>query len=956
MTDATHACVPCGLAEPRRPAFFDGKLLLARDFEDEQGYHVYKRQLLNSALHGTGTVCGLAVHAHPALDCRARFAVLEPGLALDCCGQEIIVPKAVAIPVADLVAATPDLAAALTGDNDLVIALKRCDRPGELAPVILADCEGAAEGGRPGRILEGFDFHLFAAAPGELTPAVHAHTPRLDWRQTLTFAGAEPAALAFDEDAGHAYVAVVFPPEASGDPVPPDEGAAGEGEGGDSLPGSPAIVSGASRIFVYERRNQDLVTALEGPAFPIDMAVSPAGDQVYVAYGGSGETAPGIAVYRKSDIRARATPIATIELAGAARIAVSPRTGALFALHLDTGAVVAWSQESINAWAATATPGTEGPAGSSSVSLAGWTARAPEDARSATFEASPDGRYLLVVDGVAPSAGAVQPLRIVDIGRLFGGEPAERADLLAAVAGETPVAAAWSFDSGYVFLLSAAGEDTELHAVLRRYEFREADNVLLQRGRGVATAGRAIDLAIAPGERWAYALVGRGSASGEETVVLALDGERLKAAGSEPDPDGAAAEVALPGRGRRQRLVPTGRQLYVAAVDEDAESQPDRGLVAVIEPDEADCSERFRQAVDGCPACASAGAHHVVLAHLPGYVAAATPRIVDADPQEGEVAVDNFAYRLLVPSAVTLKEVVECILAEGIAEGPPGPRGDPGLRGPGITDVSAEALASGAAPTVTLSPIPGDPEGDLELHIGLPAGAPGDAGPRGPGITEAVATMLAPDAAATAVLEPIAGDAEGDFRLLLGIPAGAPGEPPPAADLGHVSALSWRHGVPYKNWSEIAEMIKSPGLVIGFDRPVRAETLLQVPGETPGTGRSFVFEALGRNDNSEGDFCLCPLPATCELLASVKVEDGIIVDVKPAGAAAVVRGVRLLLDNFHDGIDVSLLRIVLRCDFVLDAKRVAIDGNHLGGRLPTGDGVAGGLFESWITTLPANVQ
>ena len=44
MTCDTHVCVPCGLHEPRRNVYFDGKLLLARDFEDEQVYHMAKQQ------------------------------------------------------------------------------------------------------------------------------------------------------------------------------------------------------------------------------------------------------------------------------------------------------------------------------------------------------------------------------------------------------------------------------------------------------------------------------------------------------------------------------------------------------------------------------------------------------------------------------------------------------------------------------------------------------------------------------------------------------------------------------------------------------------------------------------------------------------------------------------------------------------------------------------------------
>jgi hypothetical protein len=107
---------------------------------------------------------------------------------------------------------------------------------------------------------------------------------------------------------------------------------------------------------------------------------------------------------------------------------------------------------------------------------------------------------------------------------------------------------------------------------------------------------------------------------------------------------------------------------------------------------------------------------------------------LDSPPQTNEVAIDNFTYRLLVPSAVTLKDVIDCILAEGITEGPPGPRGDAGARGPGITEVSAAAIGSSSAPTVSLEPIAGDAEGDFALSFGIPAGKKGDPGtPGSPG-------------------------------------------------------------------------------------------------------------------------------------------------------------------------------------------------------------------------------
>ncbi|HEX8309335.1 MAG TPA: hypothetical protein VF645_13045 [Allosphingosinicella sp.] len=970
MTCDTHLCVPCGLHEPRRNVYFDGKLLLARDFEDEQVYHIAKQQLLNATLHGTGTACGLKVVEHPAEDCRARFALLQPGLALDCCGREIIVPKKVAIPIGELLDSNPDLVEKLDGTRDLVIALKRCDRPGELAPIILADCEGAAEGGKPGRILEGFDFHLFAADAGTLAPAYEQHEPRLDWRQTLTFSESTPAAVAVDEETAYAYVAI----------VPDDE------------------EDQSSRILVYERRNHDIVTALDGPGNPVDLAVSPVGDQVYLSFANAG--ASGIAVYRKSKIRTVADPLGTIGLEGQTRLAVSPRTGALFALRLDEGVILAWSQEAVAEWASQDPPAPAGPASPVELKLKDWTARDAQAHRGAIFTISPDGARLLVVDGLGCRA-----VRMIEVALLFGGEAAEvvpsdpNQPLLPTPEGERPVAGNWSLDGRYIFLLSEAGTAEEPQAILRRYERFDADGSLHQRGQGLAVpASHAIDLAVTPGERWAYALLGRVENDATEATVVALDMEEAQRAGDTPSLDGVRTEEPLPGIGLSQRLTLSGRQLYVALADESGESQPDRGLVAVIEPDEADCGARFRAAVEGCPVCEDR-THHVVLAHLARYDAAKRPRIRDRDPRDGEVALDNFTYRPLIPSAQNLRAVVECILDEGVAEGPPGPRGDPGdqgeagPRGPGIEQVAVDTLDSGAAATAILSAVGDDPEGDQLLTLGIPKGADGPigpVGPRGPGIDKVAVKTLDSGAPATADLSAIGGDAEGDQLLTLGIPKGAdgsigpvgprgrsiddvnvkmldPGEPAtaslkaipgdpegdwrleleiprgeaaalPAGNFGKVSALSWIHGETCS-----AKALNDNGFAIYFDRLVVADSLATKTGPNAPLV-SFAFEVLSVTGQS---YCLCPIDGKIELISDVVQKKGLISKVTVAPKEAVfVRGIRLMPAKL---IPSARVRVVLRCDFVVDQSGKAIDGNFLAARLPTGDGIEGGLFESWLT-------
>src|SRR6266542_2118792 len=84
-------CAPCDIGPFSRNNFFTGKLLLERDFTDEQAYVVDKLRHHNRRLHGWGVVCGLRVKQHPTPGCRDRFVCIEPGTALDCCGHEILV-------------------------------------------------------------------------------------------------------------------------------------------------------------------------------------------------------------------------------------------------------------------------------------------------------------------------------------------------------------------------------------------------------------------------------------------------------------------------------------------------------------------------------------------------------------------------------------------------------------------------------------------------------------------------------------------------------------------------------------------------------------------------------------------------------------------------------------------------------------------------------------------------
>jgi hypothetical protein len=80
-----------------RNRYFYGKLLDVRHFESEQSYFNEKRWLINRMIHGFGVVCGLDV----TLSDDKKKLYVEPGLALDQAGHELVVPirsKSIAVP------------------------------------------------------------------------------------------------------------------------------------------------------------------------------------------------------------------------------------------------------------------------------------------------------------------------------------------------------------------------------------------------------------------------------------------------------------------------------------------------------------------------------------------------------------------------------------------------------------------------------------------------------------------------------------------------------------------------------------------------------------------------------------------------------------------------------------------------------------------------------------------
>ena len=119
-----------------RPRYFTGQMLTANDFQQEQEYHNGKRRLLNRCLFGARVACGLGILFEKGT------LIVNPGLALDCAGNEIYLPGPFSGPLPD---------------KDGLYFLQLLYTETESAPVPDLYSETEASGTAFSRIVEGFE-------------------------------------------------------------------------------------------------------------------------------------------------------------------------------------------------------------------------------------------------------------------------------------------------------------------------------------------------------------------------------------------------------------------------------------------------------------------------------------------------------------------------------------------------------------------------------------------------------------------------------------------------------------------------------------------------------------------------------------------------------------------------------------------------------------------------------
>ncbi len=162
----------------------------------------------------------------------------------------------------------------------------------------------------------------------------------------------------------------------------------------------------------------------------------------------------------------------------------------------------------------------------------------------------------------------------------------------------------------------------------------------------------------------------------------------------------------------------------------------------------------------------------------------------------------------------------------------------------------------------------------------------------------------------------------------------------PTKTLTRIIEINWTHRFEYHAHDFMRQFIgeheSSPGFEITFDRPVHHEGITQ---------RIFQAVAIRYVENMYGAGQPEVVPATVRLNAE---RTKIHLHIDPTYARN-----RLEKTRFE-------LYLLLRCNLIIDDRGSPVDGDLLAGLdgdgeyvtiFPTGDGVPGGLFESWIRVV-----
>jgi len=400
-------------------------------------------------------------------------------------------------------------------------------------------------------------------------------------------------------------------------------------------------------------------------------------------------------------------------------------------------------------------------------------------------------------------------------------------------------------------------------------------------------------------------------------------------------------------------MVEAGRRLYIPFTGD--MNQPASGGVAILDISEEACEEILWRHLEGCPPC-----------DIPNCVVLATITEYKLGTKIQESAIDNRRGRRVLASTEILQEWIEC-LSEHPAGGAgvAGPQGPPGAPGTSVKSADAETVNPGEPADADFAP------GTGHIHFKIPKGEKGEPGVS---VKTADAETVAPGTPADANFNPVTGNVH--FKIpkgekgdpggtgIIGVdlrivdcskPSGAQISPAGILELviptscgsalTHICSISWVHGGSLK----VAD-VREKGLLIAFDGSgveksdfhERSVMVLISHEEQVGHGvvTCWCEVAIRRTPKI--------LEKPCDLLSNIR---------DPKATDKVVNAIQIKFMDAGAVPNSGMVRVILNGDFIRDKEGKGLDADHLPPWFPTknyktGDGIAGGTFESWFVTKP----
>jgi hypothetical protein len=543
MANNRAECVECGLPTGERVNYFTGQFLAERDFRAEQSYHVGKHRQHNRYLHGCGTVCGLRVRQHPNPDCRDRFVVIEPGLALDCCGREVVVDEPVYVDLPKYLAAIEKEKA---GDGtekrtrSLLISLCYSECKTEFVPALYSECGCDERVCEAGRVREGFEVKVELA---DKLPengcgccgGPDAVDANLEWTTTLNLDKA--ARLALDAANGRLYV---------------------------------LTSADAGQVMVFDADHHCLLRTIDLGARGAEIALSADGQELYVICYAGGKYSLRVVGVQKLDAVQTFCEFGLssvqFDAASAPKLLVSQTDGRVFTL--DPNAPPA---ERLTIW--TTDINTPGAHNSSVIYL-----QTEVKDKVLDLAISPDGAWLF---GAQDS-----PQKNVYADKIATAKDQNPVACQLQMS-DTPTLLAVSGDSQRLFVLTA---DKKLHA----FRVQETPAPFPEMGGGVDVgADEIVAMQSSPSGKWVYLLSRDAAGKSSVRAVSVYDLEN--------EPDKAVGPPASVVSGGLDLVASAdGRVLYAAG---EGGGAGECGGVSVLEVNEEACAEIFWRALDCCPRC-----------------------------------------------------------------------------------------------------------------------------------------------------------------------------------------------------------------------------------------------------------------------------------------------------------------------------------------------------------------